>query len=188
MSYEDGRVFVGTETIKPVLSRMTCPLVQASVITIQIIGLILALHTERTTLRLSTVQPELLSSLFLSVKLSQLSGQTSGYQSWRTPDLGSAQCQPSGHNNVRMMSRIGGRTGRPPDRVSDQRLDVTLHRWHQLRSSPVIWCLTSRLRGNMGRSDSVWIRSTLFIPPVETPSKQIKKIKTIGWTWWTEDE
>ena len=71
MSYEDGRVFVGTETIKPVLSRMTCPLVQASVITIQIIGLILALHTERTTFRLSTVQPGLLSSLFLSVKLSQ---------------------------------------------------------------------------------------------------------------------
>ena len=67
---------------------MTCPLVQASVITIQIIGLILALHTERTTFSLSTVQPGLLSSLFLSVKLSQLSGQTSGYQSWRTPDWG----------------------------------------------------------------------------------------------------
>ena len=75
------RVFVGTKTISLDLSRMTCPLVQASVITIQIIGLILALHTERTTFSLSTGQPGLLSSLFPSVKLSQLGGQTSGYQS-----------------------------------------------------------------------------------------------------------
>ena len=86
---------MGTETIKPVLSRMTCPLVQASVITIQIIGLILALHTERTTFSLSTGQPGLLSSLFPSVKLSQLGGQTSGYQSLGRPDWGSAQWSQS---------------------------------------------------------------------------------------------
>ena len=49
---------------------MTCPLVQASVITIQIIGLILALHTERTTYKLPSLDgpPSL---LFFIGKLSR---------------------------------------------------------------------------------------------------------------------
>ena len=95
---------------------------------------------------IETGQPGLLSSLFLSVKLSQLSGQTPGLVI--RPDARHTGGHP-GHSNVRMMSRMGGRTGQTPDRMSVARLDINpslpFPRWliiTEWGQPSVKWCHT----------------------------------------------